>query len=153
MWLILAFVAFLLVEIALFVQIGGMIGLWATLIWVVLSAGLGLIVLKGVASLGPVSLSRDMTEMRDPMSPLAHRLLVAIGGGLLVIPGFLSDLIGLILLIPPLRGVVMRLVARRLDRIRSAHVHGSMVIDGDWQEVDPPRAPGAAPTPPDSTRH
>jgi UPF0716 protein FxsA len=137
MWLILAILAIPLIEIGLFVQVGGMIGLWPTLIWVVLSAALGLVVLKGVASLGPVSLSREMHEMRDPQSPLAHRLLVAIGGGLLVIPGFLTDAAGLILLIPPLRAVILRLIRRRLDRMRGPVAQSAVIIEGDWKEVDP----------------
>jgi UPF0716 protein FxsA len=153
MWLILALIAIPLIEIALFVVLGGMIGLWPTLIWVVVSALLGLIVLKGVSTLGPVSLGRDMREVRDPASPLAHRLLVAIGGGLLVIPGFLTDAVGLVLLIPPLRGIVLRLIARRLDVLRGPTVPSSVVIDGNWREVDPMPPRSTEAPPPDGTRH
>jgi UPF0716 protein FxsA len=127
-----------------------MIGLWATLIWVVLAGALGLIVLKGVASLGPVSLSRDMAEMRDPLSPYAHRLLVAIGGGLLLIPGFMTDAVGIFLLIPPLRALALRLIGRRLDRLR-ATTTASISIDGEWTAVDPAQD-GTLP-PSDQTRH
>ena len=150
MWLFLAFLAVPIIEIALFVIIGGAIGLWATLAWTILSAGLGIIVLKGVASLGPIALSADMGEMQDPRSPLAHRLLVVIGGGLLVLPGFLTDAVGLVLLVPPLRRQIMRLVAWKLRPATSGMAPGS-VIDGDWREVSPADAPAA--TPPGETRH
>lgn len=152
MWLFLAFLAVPLVEIGLFVVIGGAIGLWLTLLWVVVSAFLGIIVLKGVASLGPLSLSANMSEMQDVQSPLAHRLLVTIGGGLLVLPGFLTDAVGLALLIPPLRRIALRLVAWRLGNAEgSATV--SATIDGEWREVRTPEPKMPDNLPPDSTRH
>ncbi len=152
MWLFLAFLAVPLVEIGLFVVIGGAIGLWPTLIWVILSAFLGIIVLKGVASLGPISLSADLDEMRNPLSPLAHRLLVVVGGGLLVLPGFLTDAVGFVLLIPPLRRLVLRLIAGRLEKQAAASMDSSP-IDGEWREVvaEEPKIPGNLP--PDPTRH
>ena len=152
MWLFLAFLAVPIVEIALFIVIGNAIGLWPTLIWVVLSAFLGLIVLKGVASLGRISLSANMNEMRDVRSPLAHRLLVAIGGGLLVLPGFLTDAVGLVLLIPPLRAKVIKLVAWRLEA-SGGNEASSMTIDGNWRDISPAETDGAAKTAPDTTRH
>lgn len=151
MWLILAILAVPLIEIALFIVIGGAIGLWPTLIWVVLAAVLGVIVLKGVASLGPVSMRRSLEEVRDPLSPLAHRLMVAFGGGLLVLPGFMTDAVGLALLIPPLRSVILRLIGRRLNRLRAAAAGGAVIIEGDWKDVDRTRMPD--PPPVDRTRH
>lgn len=150
MWLILTIIAVPLVEIGLFIVIGGMIGLWATLIWVVLAGGLGFIVLKGVAGLGPVSLSRDMAELRDPHSAYAHRLLVAVGGGLLLIPGFMTDVIGLALLIPPLRRVALSMIGRRLERLRAASA-SSVDIDGEWTAIDP--AQDVTLPPSNRTRH
>ena len=150
MWLILALIAIPLIEIGLFIWIGGMIGLWPTLIWVVLSGVLGLIVLKGVVALGPVSLSRDMTEVRDPLSPYAHRLMVGVGGGLLLLPGFMTDLVGLTLLIPPLRAVALRLVAARLERLRARSVTVT-AVEGEWTVVTPAQDERLPPT--DGTRH
>lgn len=150
MWLFLAFLAIPLIEIGLFVEIGGAIGLWPTLIWVILSAALGILVLRGVAAYGAISLSRDLREMRDPLSPLANRLLLVIGAGLLILPGFFTDSIGLLLLIPPVRLWAIRLAGRRLARRYPAT--GPVTIDdADWREVDPP-ANGNAP-PQDRTRH
>jgi UPF0716 protein FxsA len=60
MWLMLALLALPLIEIALFVVIGGAIGLWPTLAWVVLSVVLGVVILKLVARLGPISFDRDV---------------------------------------------------------------------------------------------
>lgn len=137
MWIFLAILAIPLIEIGLFVQFGGAIGLWATLAWVLLSGALGIILLKGVATLGAVSLSRDMHELSDPMSPLAHRVMVVLAGGLLLLPGFLTDAIGLLLLVPPIRLVVIKLIGRKL-RVKATYTATrSEVIEGEWQEARP----------------
>jgi UPF0716 protein FxsA len=137
MWLMLAFLALPLVEIALFVVIGGAIGLWLTLGWVVLSAILGVLILKGVARGGPISFTRDVRGLRDPMTPIAGRALTILGAGLLVLPGFLTDAMGLLFLLPPVQGVLAAALSRRL-RTPGQSEHFSMTIDGDWTEAEPP---------------
>lgn len=150
MWVLLAILAVPLIEIGLFVTVGGAIGLWPTLIWVIVSAALGLLVLKGIATTGSVSLSQDMKEMSDPLSPIAHRVMVALAGALLLLPGFFTDALGLILLVPPVRTVVIRLIGRRLGA--RAKVTRSAVIDGEWRDVtqgdDSTPAPGPQDLPP-----
>jgi UPF0716 protein FxsA len=152
MWLLLAFLAIPLIEIGLFVVIGGAIGLWATLAWVILAGILGIIVLKGVSMIGPVSLSRGMQELRDPLSPIAHRVMVVVAGGFLLVPGFLTDFVGLLLLIPPVRLMIIKLVARRFHG-NSVVVAQSEVIDGEWRDVTVPDQPGSGKSPSDWTRH
>lgn len=135
MWIFLAILAVPLIEIGLFVQLGGAIGLWPTLVWVVVSAGLGIIVLKGVAMMGSISLSRNMHELSDPLSPIAHRVMVVMAGGLLIVPGFLTDAIGILLLIPPLRLLVIKMIGRRLKANGGASVT-AQIIEGDWRDVE-----------------
>lgn len=151
MWVLLAILAVPLIEIGLFVTIGGAIGLWATLAWVIAAAALGLLVLKGIATTGSVTLSRDMEEMGNPLSPIAHRVMVVLAGGLLLVPGFFTDFIGILLLIPPIRTLFIKLVARRLGK--GAVVMRSDVIDGEWRDVTAgePHKPGS--TPSELTRH
>jgi UPF0716 protein FxsA len=151
MWILLAILAVPLIEIGLFVTIGGAIGLWATLAWVIAAAALGLLVLKGIATTGSVILSRDMKEMGNPLSPIAHRVMVVLAGGLLLVPGFLTDVFGILLLIPPVRTLFIKLVAKRLGT--STVAMRSEVIDGEWREVAPgePQKPGSDPS--ELTRH
>ncbi len=143
MWLFLAILAVPLVEIGLFVTLGGAIGLWPTLAWVLVSAALGIFVLKRVALAGSVSLSRDMKEMRDPLSPLAHRVMLVMAGGLLLLPGFFTDALGLLLLLKPGRLGMIALIARRIRVGPAGSVRPADVIEGDWSEADdddlPPR--------------
>jgi len=158
MWLILGFLAVPLVEIALFVVIGGAIGLWPTLAWVVLSAVLGVLILKRLAGMGPIMVGPDIRSLRDPLSPLARRALLIVAAGFLILPGFLTDVLGLLLLVPVVQSFILYLVSRRL-RQSGAVYRSSMTIDGDWTEVSPPtgdrRTPEAdKPLPPSEwTRH
>jgi UPF0716 protein FxsA len=157
MWLILAVLALPLVEIALFVVIGGAIGLWATLAWVVLSAVMGVFVLKRVARMGPISFDRDVKALRDPMSPIAGRALTILGAGLLILPGFFTDTLGLLLLLPPVQALLVNMLSRRLRQSGDVH-QASMTIEGDWAEVSPARnddqgGPNSAQHPSGWTRH
>ncbi|MCU0828617.1 MAG: FxsA family protein [Tabrizicola sp.] len=145
MWPILAILAVPLIEIGLFVTLGSALGLWLTLLWVILSAALGFIVLKGVASRGPLTLTPRLNEFSDPLSPLAHRLMVVLGGCLLLIPGFLTDLFGLLLLIPPVRQVFINLVSRRFAAT-SVQMSNTQVDlgQGEWRDVTPENPSGKA---------
>ena len=138
MWLMLAVLALPLVEIALFVVVGGAIGLWATLAWVVLSAVLGVFILKRVARMGAISFDRDVRALRDPMAPIAGRAFSILAAGLLILPGFFTDTLGLLLLLPPVQALLVTMFARRLRQAGAVH-QASMTIEGDWAEVPPER--------------
>lgn len=142
MWVLLVILAVPLIEIGLFVVIGGAIGLWPTLAWVVISAGLGIILLKGMEMIGVSSLSRDMGEFSDTRSPMAHRIMVLLAAVLLILPGFFTDTIGLLLLIQPVRRFAIWLVAKRL-RVATVVRTKGVVIDGEWRDASAPPASDA----------
>jgi UPF0716 protein FxsA len=157
MWLLLAFLCLPLIEIALFVVIGGAIGLWPTLAWVILSVVIGILILKRVARLGPISFDRDVRSLRDPRSPVAGRALTILAAGLLILPGFFTDGVGLLLLFPPVQAFLVHLFTRRFRQSETVR-QGDMTIDGSWTEVPPtPETQGTSPdaAPPNSgwTRH
>ena len=157
MWLMLAFLALPLIEIALFVMIGGAIGLWPTLAWVVLSVVLGVLVLKRVARLGPISFDRDVKALRDPLSPIAGRALTILGAAFLILPGFFTDFLGLLLLLPPVQNVLVTAFSRRFREAEAMRT-ASVTIEGDWTEVSPepdsrPTGPNGEQPPSGWTRH
>lgn len=158
MWIFLAILAVPLIEIGLFVTLGGAIGLWPTLASVLLSAGLGLIVLRRVATDGVVTLRQDMSAMGDdPLSPLAQRALLIVAALLLLLPGFLTDAFGLLLLLKPVRSLLIGLAARRMTTM-TMHKNGRNaatpdVIDGDWREVDADEPPPTRDRPSGWTQH
>ncbi len=130
-----AFLAWPLVEIALFVVIGGRIGLWPTLIWVVLSALLGIMVMRLTAARQAMALRDGLRAVRDPARLAAAGILSMLAGVLLILPGFLTDTLGLVLLLPPVQGLVARFAASRVTVIRPQGTGD--VIDGDYTEVGP----------------
>jgi UPF0716 protein FxsA len=140
-----------LIEIVLFVLIGGAIGVWWTLAWILVSALLGIVVLKGIATTGGMTISQDMRDLTDPLSPLAHRGMVTIGGTMLIVPGFLTDTIGFMLLVPAVRTLIIKLLGRRFSH--SLNVRGATVVDAEWTELDSDGTPRPKKTTPDPTRH
>lgn len=159
MWLFALFVAVPLIEIALFIKVGGWLTLWPTLGIVFGSAVLGTWLVRQQGAQALADLRRAMNELNDPTEPLAHGALILLAGALLVTPGFLTDTIGLLLLIPPVRRAVMRWVGRHA-RMQGVVVGGSMqreshdlrgprddgVIDGEFTEIDPAKRPTHQPS-------
>lgn len=155
---LLILVALPLIEIALFVTIGGAIGLWPTLAIVVGTALLGSWLLRRQGARAMADVQRAVSEFSDPTAPLAHGALVMLAGVLLIAPGFFTDTLGLLLLLPPVRSLVLRLMGRRVTTRVSAgfaappgepapHRYGrGVVIDGDYVEApDPAPRPGGTP--------
>jgi len=97
------FITVPIIEIALFIEVGGAIGLWPTLLIVVATAVIGtsLVRAQGMRALG--DLRASLRDFRDPTEPLAHGAMILVAGVLLLTPGFFTDTIGLLLLLPPVR--------------------------------------------------
>lgn len=145
----LALVIVPLIEIALFIEVGGWLGLWPTLAIVVLTAFAGATMLRvqGLATVGELKGRIDRGE--DPSGPLAHGALILTSGLLLLTPGFFTDAIGLALLVPQVRAAVIRYLARRVvtvihkragpgDRAQPGRApRGPGTVEGDYEVVDP----------------
>ena len=105
MWLLIAFIAVPMIEIALFIQVGGFIGLWWTLLIVLLTAIAGSYLVRQQGLREIANLQRSFAELNDPTEPLAHGAMILFSGALLLTPGFFTDVVGLSLLIPSIRGI------------------------------------------------
>ena len=108
MWLVLTFLLLPIVEIALFVKVGGIIGVLPTISLVLLAMILGVTLVRqtGLSTLD--QLTRDLENGRGDGDRLAHGALKVVAGVLLVIPGFFTDAIALLLLVPPIRTQLIR---------------------------------------------
>ncbi len=138
MWPFAVLLAWPLVEIALFVVIGGQIGLWATLAWVLLSGVLGVLVLRLAALRQAVALRDGLRGLRDPARLAAGGLMSVLAGVLLILPGFLTDALGLVLLLPPVQALVARALAARVQVMRP-RADETVIIDAEYTEVPPRR--------------
>jgi UPF0716 protein FxsA len=153
MWLFLAFLAVPLIEITLFIQIGGLIGIWPTLLIVVLTAILGtwLVRNQGLVALG--QLQRSFSELSDPSEPLAHGAMILFSGALLLTPGFFTDAIGFALLVPAVRQAAFRWLRARVQVATFTASPANRpdepqadVIDGEFIEIDPTKRPTHKPS-------
>lgn len=148
---LIAFFLFLLlplVEIAGFVLVGRVIGVFATIGLVLLSGVVGVALLRGsgLAALGRVS--RELQAGRDPGRELADGAMLLFAGILFVIPGFFTDLIALPLLLPSVRKLIWsrfgKSLAMRVDTYgfggEAPKRRAGPVIDleeGDFTRTDP----------------
>ncbi|MGY6409987.1 MAG: FxsA family protein [Alkalilacustris sp.] len=147
MWLFVIFVLVPLIEIALFIQVGGWLTLWPTLAIVVATAvvGTALVRRQGLQVLGQAQKALD--ELGDPLAPLAHGAMILFAGALLLTPGFLTDAVGFALLVPAVRVGLLRWIIRNRVHV---HVMGARpgprprptgrddVIEPDFRDETPP---------------
>jgi UPF0716 protein FxsA len=122
MWLFLAFLSVPLIEIALFIQIGGVIGLGWTLAIVILTAILGtwLVRAQGLAAMNGIR--QSFGTLSDPTEPIAHGAMILFAGALLLTPGFFTDALGFALLVPGIRAAVFRWARKRIRAPRSRRI-------------------------------
>jgi UPF0716 protein FxsA len=153
MWLFLAFLLVPLIEIGLFIQVGGIIGLWPTLAVVVLTALAGTMMVRSQGVRAMENLRRSFAGQADPGEALAHGAMILVSGALLMTPGFFTDAVGFALLVPQVRMAVFRWLRQRMQVVRfdtsmtSAQPRRPSqpdVIDGEYTEV-PPEKPANHP--------
>ena len=131
---------FLLVPVAeLYViyKVGDAIGVWQTFLLLAVDSVLGSLLLRAQGRSVWRRFNETMAAGRVPHRELIDGVLVIFGGAFLITPGFLTDIVGLVLLIPPTRAVVGRLVARRLGRRVVAESGEPFDVEGtatDYQE-------------------
>ncbi|MEO1000639.1 MAG: FxsA family protein [Pseudomonadota bacterium] len=148
MWLFLLLVAVPIIEIALFIEVGGWLGLWPTLAIVIATAFAGTLLLRaqGTGALGEVQ--RRIAEGGDPSGPLAHGAMILVAGLLLLTPGFFTDAVGFLLLTRPVRAYLIRVIAARVQ-VRTAgfgqtppgatearRPREGTVVDADYEVID-----------------
>lgn len=158
--LVLLFVVAPLVELAVFVQVAQWIGVLEA-IALLLAVSIGGVLVVRYQGLGVIRRVRSqLRESRLPAADLVDGLLILVAGILLILPGFVSDVVGLLLLLPPTRALVRRMLQRHWTvRIASgvATVAGpplrrvrneSDVIDVPSAELPAPRDESPPPTSP-----
>ena len=121
--LFILFIVMPFVEIALLIKLGDVLGFWRTIGIVVVTAVVGAYVLQaqGAATLRRVS--QSMTSGEPPIKPMVDGLFLAISGAFLLTPGVVTDAIGLLLLVPPVRHAIARWGFGRIVKSGNFTVH------------------------------
>lgn len=137
MWAFALVLAVPLIEIGLFVTLGGALGLWATLALVLGSFMLGLAILRR-GGVRPRPLRRDR-----PLAELAEGGFSMVAAILLILPGFLTSALGLILLVPAVQRLALRRLGRHLSArgfsVHAAEMRRDEVVEGEFTVVETPR--------------
>lgn len=144
--LLLLFIGVPVLEIYLFIEVGGLIGTWPTIGIVILTAIVGstMVRLQGLSVLAEAQ--RQADAGKPPVAQLAHGLMILIAGVLLLTPGFFTDAVGLALLIPPVRVWLGMAVWAYLQRRGTVHVYrGPEAGPGGKPGDEQGRGPGGRP--------
>ncbi len=122
LFLILLFIVLPLAELWLIIELGGLIGIWPTLALLFLDSVLGAVLLKSQGTAAWRRFQVALGEARVPAKEVYDGAAIVFGGALLLTPGFITDIVGFALLIPPSRAALRRVLlaaARRFGPARS----------------------------------
>jgi UPF0716 protein FxsA len=145
--LILLFILVPIVELAVIIQIGQLIGVWWTIALLIADSILGSLLMRHQGRVAWRRFQATIGEGRVPARETIDGALVIFGGALLLTPGFITDVFGLLFLLPPTRALLRRvLVARFAHRMTSGMTGGPIGrrsprrdydIEGTAHDVEP----------------
>ena len=158
LFLIVLFVVVPIAELAVLIQIGELIGVWWTIALLIADAVLGAMLLRSQGRATWRRFNEALRAGRPPAREVMDGALVISGGALLLTPGFLSDILGVFLLLPPTRAFVRAVLVRRFlgrmtasmamprggggpagPRPRQAYDVEGSAIDSEPDRLKPPR--------------
>lgn len=163
--LILLALAFPLLELAVLIKVGQTIGLWWTILVLIGTGLVGGLIIHGQGLSAARRAAQSMSEGRPPIEPVVDSFMLMLAGTLLLIPGLITDVMALALLVPPIRRGIARWALKKLFAVAEVHVETHEwrspgresedvppgeprrtpgkgdVIDVEWERVDEPKPP------------
>ena len=162
--LVILFIVVPIAELYVIIQVGQAIGALPTIAILLADSIIGSMLLRAQGRTAWRRFNAAMAEGRVPAREVLDGALVIFGGAFLITPGFLTDIIGLFLLLPPTRAVIRRVLVRVFSRRFVVATVGSAAggaaarararrrgpgadggaydVEGSAVEVDPPHLPG-----------
>ena len=148
------FVIVPIMEIYVIIQVGQAIGALWTVALLIADSIAGTLLMKSQGRAAWRRFQLALTEGRLPAREVMDGVLVIFGGAFLLTPGFVTDILGALLLLPPMRAVIRRIIGRRFTLSVLSSVPGGMGagrarrgpaddfdVDGTATEIDPRRLP------------
>ena len=159
--LVALFIAIPIAELYVIIQVGQAIGALPTIAILLADSIIGSLLLRSQGRSAWRRFNDALAAGRVPAREVLDGALVIFGGAFLITPGFITDIVGIILLLPPTRAVVRRVTVRvfarrfvvsavgtagaagaRAARRRPNSANGTHDVEGTAVEVDPPQLPG-----------
>jgi UPF0716 protein FxsA len=133
-----------IVELAVLISVGHVIGVWPTVLLVLATSVLGGWLLRHEGGRSWRAFRDDLQAGRPPGNAATDGLVVLVGGMLMLIPGFVSDVAGLVLIFPPTRRLarvgVLRVLIPRLGPTTVSSLFGARTVRA---RTGAPQAPGS----------
>jgi UPF0716 protein FxsA len=136
--LVALFIVVPLLELYVILRVGDWIGAVPTILLLAADSVLGSLLLRSQGRSVWRRFNEALAGGRVPHREVMDGVLVIFGGAFLITPGFLTDIVGLILLIPPTRALVRRMLVRRLGRRVEIRARGRGDVEGTATEHDVP---------------
>ena len=141
-----------LTEVYLFIEIGNVIGGWNTILLAILTAILGVSLVKRQGLSLVLEMQKKVSADQAPLGELFDALCLLIAALLLITPGFFTDFIGFSLLIPPLRKLMRQMIfdsilqkytstwfsvdAESINSSQETSTSSEDIIEGDFEVID-----------------
>jgi UPF0716 protein FxsA len=131
-------VAWPVLEIYVFLQVGAALGVFQTILLFILAGVVGMMLLRAEGFALLVKAEREMRAGRVPLAQAFDALCLAAAGFLLILPGFVSDVLALALILPPVRHGLRYLIGRYVGSREVARREAAGIVDGEYEDVTPP---------------
>ncbi len=145
--LLLAILSLPLIEIAVLIFVGSNIGVFPTIGLIIFTGFLGVMLLRiqGFAVLARIRSEMDRGQIPD--KSMADAAMIALAGVFLIVPGFVSDIIGILLFLPPVRALIRAAIGKRVKIVRTGASTRPDVVELDPGEYHRTDTHPDAPTP------
>jgi len=140
--LLLLFIFVPIIEIGLFIQVGGFLGLWPTIALVLITAFVGASLVRSQGLQTLMSVQNRLQQGELPAQQIFEGVMLAVAGVLLLTPGFMTDALGMLVLLPAPRAMIAKYLMSKMvvNSMGSNGFHGSFQSDQFGQspfEQDP----------------
>jgi UPF0716 protein FxsA len=141
-----------ILEIAVFILVGRYIGLWPTLAGILLTALIGTLIIRHQGTGLIAAAKKSIAAGEAPVGEVLQGLALLVAGALLITPGFITDTLGFLVLVPALRrrlaATLLAQATRRAEtQMRAARTAAGsgaggrpgadVILEGEWREVEP----------------
>ena len=133
-----------LAELYLILKVSDTIGIWWTIGLLVADSLLGSWLLRSQGRAVWRRFNEILAQGRVPHREVIDGVLIIFGGAFLITPGFLTDIVGLVLLLPPTRAIVRRMLARRMGQgaVAGGRIRRDYDVEGSAREYEDRPRPG-----------